>query len=178
MAWACNESLGMVRKKSPSSGNSSSASAEAVGPQVSTPASTDAVRVLRVLVDDVGPMMASTPSCVRPCTASAAVAGVSPSSRTISRTRRPLMPPAALISVMPIVSASFIEAPRSAARPLLGRMAPITNAPSSGCTVVLVATTVSLDAGPAVLSSLHAAGRMMASSPTRPVTERDCTGRV
>ena len=62
IALAWSESLGTVRSRSPLSGKSSSDSADAVGEHVRTPSLTLAPSVVRRLTDDVGPMMASTPS--------------------------------------------------------------------------------------------------------------------
>ena len=60
IASACNESDGIVRKNRLSSGKSSSRLAEAVGEQATTPASMISPRPASALVDDAGPMIAST----------------------------------------------------------------------------------------------------------------------
>ena len=157
-ASACSESLAIVRMNKPLSGNESRARAVAVGLHVRTPASTAVPSVASVLVEEVGPMIASTPSSMSSNTASEAVASLSPSSRSITRTGIPRTPPAVLISLTASARASLIDDPSSAAAPLRGTIAPINNSPSSDRTVVVEVAVVSpTEAGGAL--SLHALSR-------------------
>ena len=178
-ATACRESLGTVRINSPLSGKSSSESAAAVGEHVSTSFSTATLRVPSSVVDEVGPMIASTPCCTSVCTDTRASAAVSPSSSTTTCTGWPSTPPAALISLTARFTAARIESPSSGATPPRGSTAPNNRAPSSDDWTVVEATVSVLGDGDA--ESLHEATSATEETATtnhRVECRRLATGRV
>ena len=101
-----------MRKKSSSSGKSSSAKAVAVGEHDITPADTSVSSSFRAVSDDVGPTTASIcRSLARSAATPAAPPSLSPSSCSTIRTGRPSTPPAALIRSTAMFDASMRPCP-------------------------------------------------------------------